>query len=298
MPTTVAIAGAGGQLGRRVAELLLSRPDAGERALVLVSRNPAKLASFAARGAEVRPGDFDAPESLVAALAGVDRLLLISTNDLERRATQQTGAVAAAVRAGVRHGVYTSLPSPGPAPHPTGPLAASHYATEEALRASGMAWTFLRNALYADLQLGSGAQAVAAGRLVTNAGDGRTAYVTREDCAATAAAVLAGEGHEGSAYDVTGPRLLRQADVAAALSAVTGRAVEVVAVDDETAVQGLVAAGVPESMARIFAGFGKAIREGLLEMQTDVVERLAGRPPQDLEAFFAANRAALLGETA
>lgn len=298
MPTTVAIAGASGQLGRRVAELLLDRPDAAGRALVLVSRSPAKLADLAARGAEVRAGDFDAPQTLEAALAGVDRLLLISTNDLERRAEQQTGAVAAAARAGVRHAAYTSLPSPGPAPHPTGPLAASHYATEEALRASGIAWTFLRNALYADLQLGSGAQAVAGGRLVTNAGDGRTAYVTREDCAATAAAVLAGEGHEGKAYDVTGPRLLSQADVAAALSAVTGRPVEVVPVDDETAVQGLAAAGVPEPLARIFTGFGQAIREGLLETQTDVVARLTGRPPQDLEAFFAANRAALLGEAA
>jgi NAD(P)H dehydrogenase (quinone) len=296
--TTIAIAGAGGQLGRRTAELLLDRPDAAERTLVLVSRDPSKLADLAARGAETRHGDFDQPETLDAAFAGVDRLLLVSTNDIGRRTEQQVAAVDGAKRAGVRHVVYTSLPNPGPDPHPTGALAAEHHATEEAMKASGLAWTFLRNALYADLQVASGAQAVASGTLYTNAGDGRSAYVTREDCAATAAAVLAGEGHEGQAYDVTGPELLTQQDVAAALTAVTGKPVEVVAVDDAAAIAGMVAGGVPEPLAEVFAGFGRAIREGLLDTRTDVVERLTGRAPQRLADLLAAHRAELLGEPA
>lgn len=293
MPT-IAIAGASGQLGRQVAELLLDRPDAAERTLVLVTRDPAKLADLAARGAEVRAGDFDAPATLAAAFAGVDRLLLISTNEIGRRTEQQTAAVRAAAAAGVAHVIYTSLPDPGPEPHPTGPLAAEHYATEEAIKEAGLAWTFLRNALYSDLQVASGARAIATGQLVTNAGDGRSAYVTRADCAAVAAAVLAGEGHERQSYDVTGPELLTQADVAAALSAIAGRPVEVVAVDDDATVQGMVAAGLPEPLARAFAGFGTAIREGRLDTRTDVVERLTGRPPQRLADFLAAHRDELL----
>jgi NAD(P)H dehydrogenase (quinone) len=289
--TTIAIAGAGGALGRRTAELALESVD--PQQLVLVSRDPSKLADLAGRGAQTRAGDFDAPETLAAAFAGVERLLVISTDAVGRRAAQHQAAIDAAKAAGVRHVIYTSLPNPTP-DHPTGPLAADHLATEQALRASGLAWTLLRNSLYTDLQLASGGQAIASGQLVTNAGDGLVAYVTRADCAAAAAAVLTQEGHENAAYDVTGPALVSQAELAAALSAASGTPVELVAVDDEAYTAGLVAAGVPEPMARVYAGFGTAIRQGLLETQTDVVQRLTGRAPTSVEEFLAANRDALL----
>ncbi|MDO8209493.1 NAD(P)H-binding protein [Conexibacter sp. CPCC 206217] len=290
--TTIAIAGASGPLGRGAAEQAL-KTTAPEQ-LVLVTRDPARLADFAARGVQVRSGDFDAPETLASAFAGVEKLLLISTDAVGRRTAQQTAAVGAAKAAGVRHVAYTSVPNPS-SEHPTGILAAEHFATEEALRASGLAWTFLRNALYVDIQAQGWAHAVATGQLVTNAGAGRTSYVTRADCAAAAGAILVSDGHEGQAYDVTGPELQNADDVAATLSAVSGRAVEVVQVDDEAFVAGLVAGGVPQEMAAVYAGFGTAIREGLLETQTDVVERLTGRAPTSVSAFLTEHREALVG---
>ncbi|MDO8189169.1 NAD(P)H-binding protein [Conexibacter sp. JD483] len=289
--TTLAIAGASGSLGRRTAELALERGVA-PADLVLVTRDPDKLAEFAARGAQVRAGDFDQPQTLAEAFAGVERLLLISTDAVGRRVAQHSAAIDAAKAAGVKHVAYTSLPAPTE-DHPTGPLAADHLGTEEALKASGLDWTFLRNSLYTDLQLASGAHAVASGQLVTNAGAGKIAYVTREDCAAAAAGWLADGGHVGEALDVTGPALVTQAELAAALSAASGQPVAVVDVDDAAFAEGLVAGGVPAPLASVFAGFGTAIRTGLLETRTDVVEQLSGRAPTSVADFLAAHADAL-----
>src|SRR3712207_3663272 len=133
--------------------------------------------------------------------------------------------------AGVRHVAYTSYLNPveeNPAV-----ITPDHRDTEETLRESGLAWTMLRNAFYAEYQVPPAVQAIATGRLFHNNGEGKTAYVSREDCAAAAAAVLTTEGHEGRAYDVTGPEPLGQGDVAALLGGLSSRAVEAVAVDDE-----------------------------------------------------------------
>jgi NAD(P)H dehydrogenase (quinone) len=278
---SIVITGASGQLGRRVAELVLEQTSD----VVLVTRTPEALAGFAERGAQVRRGDFDDPASLDAAFAGGERLLLVSTNVIGTRVAQHRRAIDAAVRAGVRHVLYTSIPNPGP--ENAAAVAVEHRETEEALRASGLAWTFLRNDIYADLQPQSAAAAIASGQLVTNAGDGRTGYVTREDCAAVAAAVLLSDGHEGRAYDVTGPETLSAADLAALYSELGGRPVQVVHVDDAAFAAGLVEhAGMPQAMAEIYATFGIATRDGVLDVRTDVVERLTGRAPQSLRSLL------------
>jgi NAD(P)H dehydrogenase (quinone) len=173
-------------------------------------------------------------------------------------------------------------------------ITPDHRDTEEALRESGLAWTALRNAFYAEYQVPAGAQAIATGRLVHNNGEGKTAYVSREDCAAAAAAVLTTEGHEGRAYDITGPEPLSQSDVAALLSEVSGHPVEAVAVDDDTFVEGLTAAGLPEPAARAIATYGRAIREGYIEGTSDAVENLTGHAPRSLREVFEAHRGELL----
>jgi NAD(P)H dehydrogenase (quinone) len=277
---SIVITGASGKLGRRVAELVLEQTSD----VILTTRNPQALDGL---GGDVRPADFDDPASLDAAFAGGSRLLLVSLPTIGARVPQHLAAVDAAVRAGVRHIAYTSIVNPGPE-NPAA-VAAEHLETEEAIRASGLAWTFLRNSIYADLQPMSAAAALASGRLVTNTGDGRTAYVTREDCAAVAAAVLVGEGHEGQAYDVTGPEALAADDLAALYSELGGKPVEVVQVDDAAYAAGLVEhAGMPLAMAEIYATFGAATRNGALAAQTDVVERLTGRAPQPLRELLAA----------
>jgi NAD(P)H dehydrogenase (quinone) len=287
---SIVITGASGQLGRLTAELVLDRMPASE--VILTTRRPEVLSDLAERGARIRLADFDRPETLAEAFAGGEKLLLISADDLGRRAAQHRAAIEAAREAGVRHVAYTSYLNPvedNPAA-----ITPSHRDTEKALRESGLAWTALRHAFYAEYQVPAGAQAIATGQLIHNNGDGKTAYVSREDCAAVAAAVLTTEGHEGRAYDITGPEALGQGDMAALLSEVSGRPVEAVAVDDEAFIQGLTSAGVPEPGAREFASYGSAVRERYIDQISGAVENLTGRPPRSLREVFEAHRDELL----
>jgi NAD(P)H dehydrogenase (quinone) len=276
---TIAITGASGQLAQATAGYLLDRIPPTD--LVLVTRRPEALEAFARRGVDVRAGDFDDPAGLREALAGVDRALLISTDALGRRIPQHRDAVHAARAAGVGHLLYTSIPNPTDA-NPAG-VVPDHKATEEAIVASEGAWTFLRNDIYADLQLPGIEQAAASGRHVHNEGDGALAYVARDDLAAAAAAVLATDGHEYRAYDLTGPELLTAADVADIAAELRGSAVEAIAVDDDAFAAGLVEhAGLPEEAAALYTSFGRAKRYGQLDQLTPHVRDLIGRPPRTL----------------
>ena len=276
MAMRVAITGASGQLGRRVAELVLARHP--PRDLILATRTPDALAALAARGAVVRYADFDDPASLRAAFAGAERLLLVSATDLQRRIAQHRTAIDAAKAAGVEHVFYTSGSKPAP-PNPA-VVAPSHYATEQALATSGLAWTVLRNSLYADYQVAEAKRAIETGSLEHNRGAGRVAYVAREDCAAAAAAVLVHGGHAGAIYDITGPELYTAATLAALYGELGGRHVEARAIDDAAFVAGLVGdAAANEHLrygAELLASFGRAIREGYLDVCTDAVAKLTG----------------------
>ncbi|WP_214103788.1 NAD(P)H-binding protein [Acrocarpospora catenulata] len=289
MPT-IAVIGASGNLGRRVADLLL---DQGERP-VLLTRNPAALAAYAQRGADVRHGDFADPAGLRAALTGVDRLLLISVDVVgPERLVLHSQAVDAAAAAGVGHVLYTSLSSPEP-DNPAG-VAASHRITETAIRGSGMTWTFLRNNIYAEFQVPTVAQAAASGQLITNSGKGASAYVSREDCAAAAAAVLTSDGHENAVYDITGPEAIDSAALAALAAEFGGQPVEVVDVDDESFIQGLLSAGLPPEAAPLIASFGTSARGGWAEHVSTAVHDLTGRAPISLHDVLSANRDAFKG---
>lgn len=273
----ILVTGAGGHLGRATTARLAGLVSPAE--LVLVTRHPPALSPPA--GVTVREGDFDAPETLTDAFAGCDRMLLISTGDLGRRAVQHRAALEAAVRAGVRHVVYTSMIRPEP-DHPAGTWAQEHLRTEEALRGCGTGWTVLRNGYYADSLLPVAAQAVEQGQLVTNSGQGRIAYVSRDDCAAVAAAVLTGDGHQGRTYDVTGGEALDAEEVCARLSTIGGRLVSPVLLDDDAFTARLVSAGLPEAAARLVAGFGTAARNGYYQQVSPAVQTLTGSPPRTL----------------
>jgi NAD(P)H dehydrogenase (quinone) len=274
---TIGISGAAGQLGRLTTELLLDRVEPGE--IVLVTRDPAQLDAFAARGVNVRRGDFDDPEGLREAYRGVDRLLLISGADVGRRVAQHTEAIAAAKDAGVSRVAYTGIVNPTEAN--SAAAAPEHRGTEEALLASGLEWTMLRNGIYADLTAQGLIQSIAAGQHVYNSGDGKTSYVARADCAAAAAAILSGDGHANQAYDITGPEALSGADLAALASELSGKPVEAVPVDDATLVGILVEhAGLPEPVAEFIASFGRAGREDQLSTVSNAVEELIGTPPR------------------
>ncbi|HEV7715197.1 MAG TPA: NAD(P)H-binding protein, partial [Steroidobacteraceae bacterium] len=202
---TIIVTGASGKFGRLVTELLLQRVPAAE--LILVTRNPGALAHLAARGAQVRHGDFDKPETLHAAFSGGERMLLISTLSVGRRAEQHIRAINAAVHAGVNHILYTS--SGGAHPNNPAIVIPDHLGTERALKSSGVAFTIQRDSLYIEAPLWQIApRALASGKWVTSAGDGRVAFVAKKDCVAVAAAILTSPGHEGKTYEITGPDLL------------------------------------------------------------------------------------------
>jgi NAD(P)H dehydrogenase (quinone) len=234
--------------------------------------------ALAVPGAEVRRGDFDDPAGLAEAFAGGERLLLISGDRIGARVPGQLAAVDAAVAAGVRWIGYTSIVNPS---H-SNPIvvAADHRATEERIRASGVAWTFLRNSIYADLQAGSMQAALATGRHVTNAGDGRVSFVARADCAAAAAVVLRGGDHDGREYDITGPDALSAHDLAALFAELGGSPVDPVLVDDAAYAAGLVEhAGLPATAAAAYATFGRGARLGYSATVSTTFRDLTGRDP-------------------
>jgi NAD(P)H dehydrogenase (quinone) len=279
---TIALTGAAGNLGRLVAEQLLTTTDPAD--VVLLTRRPDAVADLAARGAGVRTADFTRPDTLSEAFAGIDRLLIISADNVGERLPGQLAAVAAAREAGVGHVFYTSAPAPT-ADNPAGVIP-DHRATEEALAASGLRWTTLRNNLYAEFQLPTLEQAAASGRLVTNAGAGLTAYVTRPDCAAAAAATLL-LPDPAQVYDITGPDAVSSQDLATLAGRLAGTSVEVVDLSDDDYIAGLVAAGLPSPVAGLMASFGTATREGFLAKTSTAVADLTGHQPTPLADLLA-----------
>jgi NAD(P)H dehydrogenase (quinone) len=288
----VVVSGASGQLGRLVAEQLLARLSPGQ--VILVSHTPEALQELASVGADVRRGDFDDPASLPAAFSGGDRLLLISTQDIGRRVEQHRAALNAAAPAGIRQVVYTSLTNPV-AGHPSGIVVDEHRETEEMLHACGLAWTVLRNAAYAELQVPLGAVAISYGRLVTNAADGRFAPISRSDCAAAAVAVLTSDGHEGKTYEITGPEAMTQSDIARLLTDVSGQMVRVLPTGDRRLLWGLSRIGTPKPVARAIVDLGIATREGYFDVVDSAFEKLTGRRPRTLREILVAHRGELLG---
>lgn len=284
---TLLVTGAAGNFGRIAVEELLAR---GATKVIAGTRDPAKLADLAARGVTIRRIDFDDAASLVSGFAGVDRVLIISTDGIGKRVAQQTAAVAAAKAAGVKHIVYTSAPAARP--DADAGLAPEHFWTEVAISQSGLDFTILRNHMYAENTLMGAAHEIASGQLFGLIGDRGTSYVTRADAARTAAgALLTAEGK--SVLDVTGPAPVTNAERAKLYAQSTGKAVNSIAITPPELTAGMVAAGLPEGFARALVAFQVDAVIGYHGAVTDTVERFSGRKPQAFADFLAENRAAL-----
>ena len=292
----IIVTGASGGFGRAAAAQLLDTVPASE--LIFTTRKPAGLADFAARGASVRFADFDDPASLAAACAGGTKMLLISTARVGSRVGQHANAVKAAVAAGVNHIVYTSLLGAAVPGNPA-IVKLDHRATEEIIEASGAAWTFLRDSQYAEaIAAAVIPPALAAGVLPDNAHDGPIAFVSRDDCIASAVGALTSPGHENKAYDITGPELLSFPKAVAMAVEISGLPIQYTPVDDEAMFAYFDSLGVPRhaSDAPVTAPipwssddmvtFGQSIREGYFNKLTDSVERLTGRKPRTLRSVM------------
>lgn len=288
---SILIAGASGHLGRATAEYVLERVPAED--VILVTRTVAALGDLAERGASVRHGDYDRPESLPAAFAGADRMLLISLHELGTRVGQHRSAIDAAVAAGVRHIVYTSYVMVDPACPST--VVPDHLRTHELLERSGLDLTILRNGLYAETPVTQIVPtALPHGVLVDNTAGAGGAFVHRDDCATAAAAVLTSEGHEGRTYTLTGPEPLSFADVAAIAASVSGRPLGYASVDDDALDAQLTSAGVPEEVRGMIVSFGVALRQGFGTQCTDDVYELTGTKARPLQELMERHRGLLL----
>jgi NAD(P)H dehydrogenase (quinone) len=276
---TVAVTGATGELGRLVVQQLQARVSSS--ALVALVRSPARAADL---GIAVRQADYDRPETLGPALAGVDTLLLISSSEVGRRAPQHRNVIAAATPAGVQRIVYTSLLHADRSPLD---LAVEHCATEDALKASGVPFTILRNGWYTENYTATVPAALAKRAVFGSAGDGKISSATRADFAEAAAVVLTGTGHEGRSYELAGDEAYTLADLAAELSRQTGRVIPYRDLPEAEYAVALAAAGLPEGLARMIAGWDAAVTQGALFDDRRQLSALIGRPTTPLRAAVA-----------
>lgn len=277
---TIAVTGATGQLGRLViARLKETVPASG---IVALARSSAKAADL---GVEAREADYGNPDALVRALAGVDTLLLISSNEIGQRAAQHHNVIGAAKAAGVKRIVYTSLLHADRSPLS---LADEHRATEEELKASGIPFTILRNGWYTENHTGSVGAALAGGAFIGSAGDGRISSATRADYADAAVAVLTGTGHEGKTYELAGDEAVTLADLAAEISRQSGKDIPYRNLPEADYAAILAGFGLPDAFAKGIASWDVDASKGALFDDGRQLSALIGRPTTPLSAAVAA----------
>jgi NAD(P)H dehydrogenase (quinone) len=279
---SVIVTGASGQLGRLVIEELLATVPANE--VTALVRDPGKVAGLAARGVVIAVADYNSPESLDGLLQAGDRVLLISGNEFHRdRVAQHKAVLAAAVKAGAALFAYTSAPG-----LQGGPVTDDHRATEDAILASGIPYSLLRNGLYHEMATMHIPAALQHGAVVRAAGTGRLASAARADYAAAAAAVLTGDGHEDTVYELTGDTAWSFAEFAAEVSRQSGRHVPYRAVTVEEYAAMLSGAGLSDQLAYVMAGIDASIAAGELGLTTGDLSRLTGRPTTAIADAIAA----------
>lgn len=268
----ILVTGATGKFGSKVMETLLKSVPADS--LVVSVRDTEKAQALKAQGVEVRKGDFDDPEALATTFKGIDRLLMISTDgDNETRIRQHGNAVDAAVKAEVKFIAYTSV---GNASDSNLFLAPVHQFTENAILKSGIPYSFLRNNWYLENEISSIKGILQGAPWVTSAEDGKVGWALQKDYADAAAAVLLGEGHENTIYELSG-KPMTQVQFTGILREIVGREVPMMKVDDEAYIKIMTNAGVPDFVVPFLVAIQKGIREGELDIESNDFEKLLGR---------------------
>lgn len=271
---TIAITGATGQLGRITIDKLKQRLPADQ--IVALARSPEKAADL---GVATRVFDYNRPETLAPALAGIDTLLLISGSEVGKRGPQHAAVITAARQAGVARIVYTSLLRADTTPIS---LGVEHSETERAILASGIPYTLLRNGWYIENYAAGVQGALAHGALIGAAGEGRIAAATRADYADAAVAVLLGTGHEGKTYELAGDTAFTLADLAAEISRQTGRDIPFQNLPAADYAAALTGAGVPAPFAELLAGWDIDTSNGALFDDGRQLSTLIGHPTTSL----------------
>lgn len=277
----ILVSGATGQLGKEVVTQLLNKGAKGKFAVL--ARDAGKAKFWADQGIEVRIADFDQPDSLVNAFAGIETFLFISTMSMDR-GTQQIAVVDAAAKAGVGHIFYTGLAIRDITTSAVRDVMQSHFDTEDHIRRSGMKFTFLRNTMYAEALLQILGPNVLNDGIFLSGGTGAVPYASRAELGEATANALLGGNHDGKTYDMTGASSWSYADIAAGLSRLTGNALPYVDIPEAALADGLKAAGLPDFVIWLTLGTVKDIRDGQYDLASDAMAKLLGREPKDLDA--------------
>ena len=277
----IGVSGASGHLGQAVVSELLQRARGHE--IVAITRTPKTVVG----PAQGRLGDYNQPQSLAEAYAGLDRLLIITTVAPEpgRRGAQNLAAIDAAVKAGVKHIVFMSAVGTRQEEEPA--RGASYWRGEQHLMATAPAWTILRMNFYAEafVQL---AQAALGQGVMPGLAENRAAFVARGDVAAAAAGILIGDGHAGAIYNATGPERLSGAERAALIGEITGRPLAFRVITEEQLRAALTKAGLPAAAVSTVVSIQASFAAGAFDILTGDVERLSGRQPRPLREVLAA----------
>ncbi len=279
----IAITGATGQLGRQVINALLKTVPAGQ--IVATVRSLDKGRDLAALGVQVREADYTKPATLDTALEGVDKLLLVSSNEIGQRTAQHRAVIDAAKRAHVKLIAYTSILH---ADTSALVLAKEHKETEALIIASGIPFVLLRNSWYTENHTGTIAAALAQGVVLGSAGQGRFATATRADYAQAAAVVLTTEAHAGKTYELAGDTAYTLADLAKEFAKQSGKTVVYQDLPEADYTAALVKVGLPEGFAAILANSDAGAAKGGLFDDQHQLSRLIGRPTTPLATVVAA----------
>ena len=288
-----AVTGASGRLGRlAVAELLARGVPASD--VVAVVRSRAKAAGLADRGVRVREADYSRPGILVAALAGVKRLLLVSSSEAGQRVAHHVNVIRAAKTAGATRVVYTSMLNAGDS---ASPLAGEHRDTERALRDADVPFTVLRNGWYTENYTDQIGQYLEAGEIVGAAGTGRISAAARRDYAAAATAALLEDEAGNRTYELGAPAF-DLPELARTITGATGAPVTYRDLPAGEYASWLQRAGLDEATAHFVAALDASIARGDLETSSQDLARLLGHPATPLaEVVAAAHNAASPGQT-
>ncbi|MCW0322537.1 SDR family oxidoreductase [Pantoea dispersa] len=269
----IAITGATGQLGRLVINALLKKVPASE--IIAVVRSPEKAQDLQALGVALRTADYNQPQTLQGAFAGVQKVLLISSSEVGQREAQHRAVIDAAKAAGVSFIAYTSLLHADTSPLG---LGVEHRATEALLQASGIPYALLRNGWYSENYAASIAPALAHHAFIGAAGDGRIASAAREDYAAAAAEVISRDDQAGKVYELAGDDSYTLAEFSAEIARQSGEQVEYVNLPPAEFSAALIGAGLPAPLAELLADSDAGAAQGALFDDSHTLSKLIGRP--------------------
>jgi NAD(P)H dehydrogenase (quinone) len=272
---TIAITGATGKLGRLIIDNLKARTQA--TSIIALARTPAKAADL---GVQVRQADYSKPNTVERALAGVDTLLLVSSNEIGQRAVQHRNVIEAAKKAGVQWILYTSLLHAETSAIKS--LADEHLVTEADLKASGVPFTILRNGWYTENYTASVPRAVAGGAFLGSAADAKISSAPRADYAEAAATVLTSEGHQGKVYELAGDQAYTLSDLAAEISRQSGKTIPYKNLSEAEYAAALVGFGLPAPAAEAYAAFDAGAAQGALFDDGHQLSKLIGHPTTPL----------------